>query len=73
MVDGWWYSSHSNFKITAGEIYLAKMALSRDILDDKGKEIDLFPELSNNTTGKVISAYLRHKKECHAYHCQKIN
>jgi hypothetical protein len=26
----------------------------------------LFPELSNNTTGKVISAYSSHKKECHA-------
>jgi hypothetical protein len=43
MVDGWLlFISTSNFKITAGEIYLAfKMAL-RDILDDKGKEIDLF-------------------------------
>lgn len=73
MVDGWLlFISTSNFKITAGEIYLAfKMALSRDILDDKGKEIDLFPELSNNTTGKVISAYLRHKKECHAYQLSK--
>jgi hypothetical protein len=41
MVDGWLFISTSNFKITAGEIYLAfKMALSRDILDDKGKEID---------------------------------
>jgi hypothetical protein len=73
MVDGWLlFISTSNFKITAGEIYLAfKMALSRDILDDKGKEIDLFPELSNNTTGKVISAYLRHKKESHAYQLSK--
>jgi hypothetical protein len=66
------FISTSNFKITAGEIYLAfKMALSRDILDDKGKEIDLFPELSNNTTGKVIAAYLRHKKESHAYQVSK--
>jgi hypothetical protein len=72
MVDGWLFISTSNFKITAGEIYLAfKMALSRDILDDKGKEIDLFPELSNNTTGKVISAYLRNKKESHAYQLSK--
>jgi hypothetical protein len=73
MVDGWLvFISTSNFKITAGEIYLAfKMALSRDILDDKGKEIDLFPELSNNTTGKVISAYLRHKKDCRMYQLHK--
>ena len=62
------FISNSNFKVTAGEIYLAfTMALTREILDDKGKEIDLFPELSNNTTGKVISAYLRYKKEHHAY------
>jgi hypothetical protein len=66
------FISTSKFKITAGEIYLAfQMALSRDILDDKGKEIDLFPELSNNTTGKVIFAYLRHKKESNAYQLSK--
>lgn len=66
------FISTSNFKITAGEIYLAfKMAISREILDDKGKEIDLFPELSNNTTGKVISAYIRHKKECLSYQLHK--
>lgn len=58
----------SNFRITAGEIYLAfKMALSREILDDKGNEIDLFPELSNNATGKVISAYLRYKSQNDQY------
>lgn len=62
----------SNFKITAGEIYLAfKMALSREINDDKGREIDLFPELSNNATGKVISAYLKHKTESEAYNRSK--
>jgi hypothetical protein len=62
------FISTSNFKITAGEIYLAfKMALSREILDSNGKEIDLFPELSNNTTGKVISAYLKHKNESLKY------
>ncbi len=66
------FISTSNFKITPGEIYLAfKMAISREILDDKGKEIDLFPELSNNTTGKVISAYLRHKKESIQYQLSK--
>ena len=66
------FISTSNFKITAGEIYLAfKMALSREILDAKGNEIDLFPELSNNTTGKVIAAYLRFKNENDAYHIAK--
>ncbi len=66
------FISSSNFKVTAGEIYLAfQMAMSREILDDKGKEIDLFPELSNNTTGKVISAYIRHKKESLKYQLSK--
>ncbi len=69
MVKDWLiFISTSNFKITAGEIYLAfKMALSREILDSKGNEIDLFPELSNNATGKVIAAYLRFKNENQFY------
>lgn len=73
MIDDWiFFVSTSNFKVTAGEIYLAfKMALSREILDSNGKEIDLFPELSNNTTGKVISAYLAYKKYNHQYHLAK--
>jgi hypothetical protein len=66
------FISTSNFKVTAGEIYLAfQMAIAREILDSNGKEIDLFPELSNNTTGKVISAYLRHKKESLQYQLSK--
>lgn len=68
------FISTSNFKITAGEIYLAfKMALSREILDSNGKEIDLFPELSNNTTGKVISAYLKYKMDNLIYQNAKDN
>lgn len=69
MVKDWLlFISTSNFKITAGEIYLAfKMALSREILDSNGKEIDLFPELSNNATGKVIAAYLRFKNQNDSY------
>jgi len=62
------FISTSNVKFTPGEIYLAfKMALSREILDSKGNEIDLFPELSNNATGKVIAAYLRFKNENDSY------
>ncbi len=73
MIDDWiLFIATSNFKITAGEIYLAfKMAISREILDDKGNEIDIFPELSNNTTGKVISAYLKFKKENNQYQLAK--
>lgn len=73
MVDDWLlFISTSNLKVTAGEIYLAfKMALSREILDSSGKEIDLYPELSNNTTGKVISAYLIHKKDNYQYQLAK--
>lgn len=66
------FISSSNFKVTAGEIYLAfKMAISREILDSNEKEIDLYPELSNNTTGKVISAYIRHKKNNLQYQLSK--
>lgn len=73
MIDDWiLFIATSNFRITAGEIYLAfKMAISREILDDKGNEIDIFPELSNNTTGKVISAYLKFKKEDTKYQLAK--
>lgn len=73
MIEDWiLFIATSNFKITAGEIYLAfKMAISREILDDKGNEIDIFPELSNNTTGKVISAYLKFKKESNQYQIAK--
>ncbi len=68
------FISTSNFKVTAGEIYLAfRMALSREILDDKGNEIDLFPELSNNTTGKVIAAYIRYKEANSVYQSAKEN
>lgn len=66
------FISSSNFKVTAGEIYMAfKMAISREILDQNGKEFDLFPELSNNTTGKVISSYLRFKKDSISYQISK--
>jgi hypothetical protein len=55
-------------KITPGEIYMAfKMAMSRELVDKKGNEIDMLPELSNNTTGKVLEAYLRYKLEDSAY------
>lgn len=66
------FVSTSNFKLTAGEIYLAfKMALSRELLDSKGNEIELFPELSINTTGKVLHAYLKKKQEDIAYQRSK--
>lgn len=66
------FISTSNFKLTAGEIYLAfKMALSRELLDSKGNEIELFPELSINTTGKVLHAYLKKKQEDVAYQRSK--
>lgn len=75
MIKDWLiFISTSNFKVTPGEIYLAfKMAISREIFDSKGNEIDIFPELSNNTTGKVIAAYLKFKKESLAYQNAKEN
>lgn len=55
-------------KLTPGEIYLAfKMAMGRELLDSTGKEFELLPELSNNTTGKVLTAYLKFKNEDSVY------
>lgn len=66
------FLSTSNFKITPGEIYLAfQMAISREILDTNGNEINLLPELSNNMTGKVIYSYLEYKKNSLPYHNAK--
>lgn len=66
------FVSTSNFKLTASEIYLAfKMALSRELLDSKGNEFDLFPELSINSTGKILHAYIKHKNESIAYQRSK--
>lgn len=66
------FISTSNFKLTAGEIFLAfKMALSRELLDSKGNEFDLFPELSINATGKILHAYLKHKNDNIAYQRSK--
>lgn len=49
-------------KLTAGEIYNAfKLAMSRELKDAKGKEFELLPELSNNTTSKILQAYLDSK------------
>lgn len=59
-------------KLTPGEIYLAfKMAMSRELLDEKGKGFELLPELSNNTTGKVLDAYLKFKNEDASYNLAK--
>lgn len=55
-------------KLTPGEVYLAfKMAMARELLDPAGKEFELLPELSNNTTGKVLTAYLKFKSEDSVY------
>lgn len=56
------------FRLTAGEIYEAfKMAMSRELLDSKGNEIDMFPELSINTTSKILNSYLNWKINNDAY------
>lgn len=58
--------------LRAGEIYEAfKMAMSRELLNEKNEEINLLPELSNNTTGIVLTSYLRWKKTNDRYHYAK--
>jgi hypothetical protein len=66
------FISTSNYKLTAGEIYLAhKMAMTRELLQENGKEFDLIPELSINTTAKIISAYQKLKIESQTYQSAK--
>ena len=49
--------------LAPGEIYEAfKMAMARELLDADGKEINLLPELSINTTSKVLISYFEWKK-----------
>lgn len=50
-------------KLTPGEIYEAfKLAMSREILQVDGKEFNLLPELSINTTSAVLIQYMNYKK-----------
>lgn len=60
------------FKLTPGEIYEAfRMAMSRDLLDYKDNEFNLLPELSINTTSRVLDAYIQWKRSNDAYHKAK--
>lgn len=67
------FISTSRFnRLRPGEVYLAfKMAMSRELLDEKGNGINILPELSNNTTGIVLSAYLRWKRSNNKYQLAK--
>ena len=60
------------YKLTPGEIYEAfKMAMSRELLDSKDNEFNLLPELSINTTSRVLDAYIQWKRRNDAYHKAK--
>lgn len=68
------FITQANYRLTAGEIYLAhKMAMTRELLQENGKEFDLMPELSINTTAKILSAYQKHKIENETYQKAKDN
>lgn len=55
-----------------GEVYQAfKMAMSRELLDADGKEINLLPELSINTTSKILISYFEWKKTNPEYQTAK--
>lgn len=56
------------FKLTPGEVYEAfKMAMSRELLDSKDNEFNLLPELSINTTSRVLDSYIQWKRRNDAY------
>lgn len=57
-----WLMFLMDFRLNASEIFQAhKMALKRELLDDKGNEIECLPMLSTNTTGKILKSYERYK------------
>lgn len=45
--------------------------MARDLLNDKGEEFELLPELSNNTTSKILNAYIKWKRENSEYQLAK--
>lgn len=50
-------------KLTPGEVYEAfKLAMSRELLQVDGKEFNLLPELSINTTSAILIQYINYKK-----------
>lgn len=56
------------FKLTPGEVYEAfKMAMARELLDSKDNEFNLLPELSINTTSRVLDSYIQWKRRNDAY------
>jgi len=60
------------YRLRPGEIYQAfKMALSRELLDSKNEEINVLPELSINTTGKILNSYIEWKKKNDEYQLAK--
>lgn len=59
-------------KLTPGEVYLSfKMAMARELLDSKNEEINMLPELSINTTSKILSSYIDWKIKNNEYQLAK--
>lgn len=62
----------SKFKVTAAEIFEAFcLAMQQLIVDENGKPFRLLPELSNQTTAKVILSYIAYKKNNNQYQVAK--
>lgn len=50
-------------QLRPGEIYQAhKMAMSRELYDADEKQFNLIPDLSINTSAKILEAYIKYKK-----------
>ena len=50
-------------QLRPGEVYQAhKMAMSRELYDADEKQFNLIPELSINTSAKILEAYIKYKK-----------
>lgn len=61
-----------DYNLTAAEIFAAyKMALREQLFDENGKRIEIYPNLSLITAGKVLNSYLKFKLEDKAYEMGK--
>ena len=67
-------SSDKFNRLTAGEIYNAfKLAMSRELTDEKGEYFNLIPDLSINTTARILTAYIEFKRQNESYQRAKAN
>lgn len=65
---GLWIEFVSRYRLTAPEVIDAYYkALQRELLNDKGEPVKLFPNLSLITAGEVMDGFIKYKRSSVAY------